>query len=156
MNIGKLSFFHIMIWVHFPFVHFTAHFKILLNNLFCWFIFLWFLTSILMVIISLELTRVNLDRNVFSIKYGTTIYFFLLHRCSPSQSPNFKSIWKYLNYQIGRLDMVVARVFLHIFSRYIHFWQLIFTYYYYYLLFTNYGMVSYYVISRNYALITRK
>ena len=42
MNICKLSFFYLKIWVRFPFVHLTA---IFLNNLFYLFIFLWFLTS---------------------------------------------------------------------------------------------------------------
>ena len=37
--------------------------------------FLTILLSILMVIISLELTRVNPDQNIFSIKCGTNIYF---------------------------------------------------------------------------------
>ena len=46
--------------------------------------------SILMVIISLELTRVNPDRNIFN-KCGTNIYFFTLQRFGPSPSLNFKS-----------------------------------------------------------------
>jgi len=54
----------------------------ILNNLFCLFIFLWFFTffiflSILMVIISLELTRVNPDRNIFSINVELTSTFLL-------------------------------------------------------------------------------
>ena len=61
----------------------------ILNNLFCLFIFLWFFTffiflSILMVIISLELTRVNPDRNIFSINVELTSSFF-----APSPSSNF-------------------------------------------------------------------
>ncbi len=40
---------------------------------------------------SQELTRVNPDRNIFSIKCGTNIYFFTLQRSGPSQSPNFKA-----------------------------------------------------------------
>ena len=53
-----------------------AHF---LNNIFHLFIFLWFLNifllSILMVTISLDLTRFNPDRNIFSIKCGTNTCF---------------------------------------------------------------------------------
>ena len=54
----------------------------ILNNLFCLFIFLWFFSffiflSILMVIISLELTRVNRDRNIFSINVELTSTFLL-------------------------------------------------------------------------------
>ena len=65
------------------YVHFTVQIFIL-NNLFCLFnyllvvfyIFLFFL-SILMVIISLELTRVNPDRNIFSINVELTSTFLL-------------------------------------------------------------------------------
>ena len=71
MNICKLSFFpsHGLSW--FPFVHLAAQF----------FLFVYFLVFvnffyILMVIISLELTRINhQDQNIFSIKCGTNIYF---------------------------------------------------------------------------------
>ena len=75
----------------FPFCPFYSPFKFFLNNLFCSFIFLWFLISSLMVIISLELTRVNLDQNIFSIKCGTKskIYFFTVQRVGPSSSPKF-------------------------------------------------------------------
>ena len=45
---------------------------------------------ILMVIISLELTRVNPDRNIFSINVELTSTFFALQRFGPSPSPNFK------------------------------------------------------------------
>ena len=41
VNICKLSFFHLIIGVRFPYVHLTAQIFIL-NNLFCLFIFLWF------------------------------------------------------------------------------------------------------------------
>ena len=44
----------------------------------------------LMVIISLELTRVNPDRNIFSINVELTSTF-LLYREGPSPSLNFKS-----------------------------------------------------------------
>jgi len=77
-------FFHLIIWVRFSYVHLPAQIFIL-NNLFCLFIFLWYFTfftfflSILMVIISLELTRVNPDRNIFSINVELT-YTFLLYR----------------------------------------------------------------------------
>ena len=43
-------------------------------------VFKHFLLSILMVIISLELTRVNPDRNMFSINVELTSTFFLLYR----------------------------------------------------------------------------
>ena len=47
----------------------------------------------LMVIISLELTRVNQDRNIFSIYVElTSTFFFTLQRFGPSPSRNFKSI----------------------------------------------------------------
>ena len=39
---------------------------------------------------SQELTRVNPDRNIFSINCGTNIYFFTLQKFGPSPSPNFK------------------------------------------------------------------
>ena len=55
--------------------------------IFTFFIFL----SILMVIISLELTRVNPDRNIFSINVELTSTFFTQQRFGPSPSPNFKS-----------------------------------------------------------------
>ena len=88
-----------------PFVDLTAYFKFFLNNLFCLFIFLWFLTSILMVIISLELTRVNLDRNIFLINCGTNIYFFPIQRFGPSPSPNFRYY-------------CISRVFIYYFTYY--------------------------------------
>ena len=72
-----------LIWVRFPYVHLTVQIFIL-NNLFGFFIFSWFLTiffsfflPILMVIISLELTRVNPDRNIFSINVELTSTFLL-------------------------------------------------------------------------------
>ena len=81
MNICKLSFFHLIIWVLFPYVHLTAQIFIL-NNLFvclysCDFYIYYFFLSILMVIISLELTRVNPDRNIFSINVELTSTFLL-------------------------------------------------------------------------------
>ena len=75
-------FFHLIIWVLFPYAHLTAQIFIL-NNLFCLFscdflqIFKYFFLSILMVIISLELTRVNSDRNIFSINVELTSTFLL-------------------------------------------------------------------------------
>ena len=45
-----------------------------------------------MVIISLELTRVNPDRNIFSRNVELTSTFFTLQRFGPSLSPNFKVI----------------------------------------------------------------
>ena len=76
----QISFFHLITWVRFPYVHLTAQIFIL-NNLFvclssCDFYFF----SILMVIISIELTRVNPDRNIFSINLELTSTF-LLYRC---------------------------------------------------------------------------
>ena len=52
--------------------------------------FLHFFKSILMVIISLELTRVNPDRNIFSINAELTSTFILYLQFGPSPSPNFK------------------------------------------------------------------
>ena len=47
-----------------------------------------------MVIILLKLTRVNPDRNIFSINVElTNIYFFTLKRFGPSPSPNVKYIY---------------------------------------------------------------
>ena len=89
-----------------PFVDLTAYFKFFLNNLFCLFIFLWFLTSILMVIISLELTRVNLDRNIFLINCGTNIYFFL-----------YKGL---VHHHHRILDIIVFQEYLYIISAYYH------------------------------------
>ena len=95
MNILQIIFFPSHDLSSFPFFYLTALLNFL-NNLFCLLIFLWFLKffllSILMVIISQELTRVNPDRNIFSIKCGTNIYFFPLQRFGPSPS----SISKYL------------------------------------------------------------
>jgi len=81
VNICKLSFFHLIIWVLFPYVHMTAQIFIL-NNLFvclsfCDFSFFFIFLSISMVIISLELTRVNPDRNIFSINVELTSTFIL-------------------------------------------------------------------------------
>ena len=45
-----------------------------------------------MVIISLELTRVNPDRNIFSINVEPTSSFFTLQRFGPSISLNFKLV----------------------------------------------------------------
>jgi len=41
-----------------------------------------------MVIISLELTKVNPDRNIFSINVELTSTFFTLQRFGPSPSPS--------------------------------------------------------------------
>ena len=49
-----------------------------------------------MVIISLELTRVSPDRNIFSINVELTFTYFTLQRFGPSPSPNFKWITKSL------------------------------------------------------------
>ena len=46
-----------------------------------------------MVIIPLELTRVNPDRNIFSINVELTSTFFTLQRFGPSPSPNFKTVF---------------------------------------------------------------
>ena len=81
---------------------------------------------------------VNLDWNIFS-KNVTNIYFFSLQRFVPSPSLSFNLIWQYLNYPI-RLGMVVSHIFLQIFSPI-------------FMRVTNYEMVSYYVMSRNYAFI---
>ena len=43
-----------------------------------------------MVTISLELTRVNTDQNIFFINVELTSTFFTLQRYGPSPSPNFK------------------------------------------------------------------
>ena len=54
--------------------------------------FSYFFLSILMVIISLELTRVNPDQNIFSINVELkSIFFFTLQRFGPSPPPNFIS-----------------------------------------------------------------
>ena len=45
-----------------------------------------------MVIISLELTRVIPDGNIFSINVELTSTFFTLQRFGPSPSPNLKYI----------------------------------------------------------------
>ena len=42
------------------------------------------------IIISLELTRVNQDQNIFSINVDLTSTFFTLQRLGPLPSPNFK------------------------------------------------------------------
>ena len=80
VNICKLSFFHLIIWVRFPYVHLTAQIFIL-NNLFiclssCDFYIFFIYLSNLMVITSLELTRVNPDRNILSINVELTSTFF--------------------------------------------------------------------------------
>ena len=46
-----------------------------------------------MVIISLELTRVSPDRNIFSINVELTSTFFTLQRFGPAPSPNFKFLF---------------------------------------------------------------
>ena len=46
---------------------------------------------------TLELTRVNPDLNIFSIKCGTNIYFVKSMRFGPSSSHNFKEILKKLS-----------------------------------------------------------
>ena len=108
MNIGKLSFFHLIIWVRYPFVHSTIQIFIL-NNLFCLFIFLWFFTIFYSFfdIDGYYIVRTNegqpRPKYIFN-KCGTNIYFFTLQRFGPSPSPNFKSIkvlWKksYFFYQ---------------------------------------------------------
>ena len=43
-----------------------------------------------MVIISLELTMVNPDRNIFLMNVELTSTFFTQQRVCPSPSPNFK------------------------------------------------------------------
>ena len=74
----QIIFFPSQIFVLFPYVHLTAQIFILDNlfvyllGIFTFFIFL----SILMVIISLELTRVNPDRNIFSINVELTSTFY--------------------------------------------------------------------------------
>ena len=61
-------FFHLIIWVRFPYVYLTDQIFIL-NKLFC--LFIW------MFIISLELTRVNPDRNIFAMNVELTSTFLL-------------------------------------------------------------------------------
>ena len=54
------------------------------NNLF------YFLVVILIVAMSLELSRINPDRNIFSINVELTSTLFTLQRFGPSPTPNFK------------------------------------------------------------------
>ena len=89
-------FFHLIIWVRFLYVHLTAQIFIL-NNLFCLFMFLWFLTNIfLYFFIDFDgYYIVGTDEGQPGPKYifnkcGTNIYFFTLQRFGPSPSPNFK------------------------------------------------------------------
>ena len=63
----QIIFFHLMVWFCFP-------------------------LTILMVYISLELTRANPDWNIFSVNVELTSTFFTLQRFGPSPSPNFKQI----------------------------------------------------------------
>ena len=55
-----------------------------------WFLTIFYFLSILIVIISLELTRVNPDQNMFLINVELTSTFYKLQRFGPSPSPNLK------------------------------------------------------------------
>ena len=60
-----------------------------------------------MVILSLELTRVNPDRNIFSIKCGTNFYFIYSTKDGPHRHHrNFK----FKNYIVTMVTAVVAIV----------------------------------------------
>jgi len=88
VNIWKLYFFHLMIWVRFILIIWQPILKF-----FCFVYFLVVFNIDFDDFISLELTRVNLDRNIFSKKCGTNIYFFSLYRglVHASSSPNLKN-----------------------------------------------------------------
>ena len=96
VNIWKLSFFHLILWVRFPNVHLTA-------QIFIWIIFFVCLSScdflhFLFFFIDFDgYYIVRTDEGQPRPKYifnkcGTNIYFFTLQRCGPSPSPNFKTI----------------------------------------------------------------
>ena len=106
----------VIIWVRFPYVHLTIQIFIL-NNLFCLFIFncdfYIFLKSILMVIISLELTRVNPDRNIFLINVELASTLFTLQRFGPSPSPNFKAFIIYhieISYVKCKISLIIYKL----------------------------------------------
>ena len=65
----------------------------ILNNLFCLFLFLWFLTFFLIDFDGYYIVRTDESqprpKYIFN-KCGTNIYFFTLQRFGPSTSPNFK------------------------------------------------------------------
>ena len=90
VNIWKLYFFHLMIWVRFILIIWQPILKF-----FCFVYFLVVFNIDFDDFISLELTRVNLDRNIFSIKCGTNIYFFFtLQRFGPCIIiTEFKKFW---------------------------------------------------------------
>ena len=94
-------FFHLIIWVCFPYVHLTGQIFIL-NKLFCLFILLWFLTIFLSILNfdGYYITRTDegqpRPKYIFN-KCGTNIYFFTLKRFGPSSSPKFKCNWLICN-----------------------------------------------------------
>ena len=88
-----------------------------------------------MLIITLELTRVNPDRNIFSIQCGTNIYFFFsTDRFGPSSSTNFNSIMKVFKLSDQIRHGCIAHILTHIFP--------IYSFLRINMNFTNYGMVS--------------
>ena len=97
VNICKLSFFHLIIWVCFPYVHLTAQIFIL-NNLFC-FVYLLVISYIFQFFFDFDgYYIVRTDEGQPRLKYifnkcGTNIYFFTLQRFGPSPSPNFKFLF---------------------------------------------------------------
>ena len=78
----KLSFFPLIVWVRFPYCSFDSpHF--FFNNLFCLFIFLWFLTFFFIDFDGYYIVRTDESqprpKYIFN-KCGTNIYLFTLPR----------------------------------------------------------------------------
>jgi len=95
VNICKLSFFHLIIWVRFPYVHLSA--QIFILNIFCLFVYLlvifyifkFFFIDFYGYYIAKTDEGQPRPKYIFN-KCGTNIYFFTLQRFGPSPSPNFK------------------------------------------------------------------
>ena len=102
MNICKLSFFHLMIWVRFPFVHLTTQFFFKLS--FCLLIFLWFLAFFTIDFDSYYIVWTDegqpRPKYLFN-KCGTNIYFFYSREVR-SPSPNFKEKKTDTNVEINK------------------------------------------------------
>ena len=93
VNICKLSFFHLIIWVRFPYVHLTTQIFIL-NNLFCLFIFLRFFTKFFFIgFDGYYIVRTDggqpRPKYIFN-KCETNIYFLYSTEVWSKPSPNFK------------------------------------------------------------------
>ena len=91
-----------MIWVRFPFVHLTAQF--FLNNLFCLFRFLWFLTFFFIDFDGYYYVRTDegqpRPKYIFN-KCGTNNYFiFLCRGFVRHHSPNFIFLYDAFDYNI--------------------------------------------------------